>query len=394
MSSRVWLIHCTRLYKYDRPSNPSSASSPLHQSLHRSFTIMMSVTHCAIALTTVSVTLGTASPSVLAVSVLGSQLPDLDSTASFVGRALYPIASFLESRFPHRTITHSFLSTGVVAIASLPLCLIHWHYWLALVLGQFTGWFADSFTRSGVAAFYPSPVRLVIPGNPRARLRSHSPAEYWVLGVVCFLAIASINLASAGGITEQFARSFFPDASTAATLFQRYGAERVVVVRVKGLHAHTSQAIDSTYTVIEANSQDLIGQEEISGKLYKIGNAPDVQIRANRVWSSLGGAVAIAAQEQSLQEIGVGDWVTRLKPSVYLSGSLLLEDMEEIQIPLELESYPALRVFGGQVELSNAQPAQISALLGECWITSGQVIVKERTYAESRAGVGGVSGGV
>jgi inner membrane protein len=131
--------------------------------------------------------------------------------------AAVPIAKWLEERYPHRIITHSFLATAVVAVMSSPLLFfLHWHYWIALVLGHFCGWFSDCFTKAGVAAFFPSPSRLVIPGNPKARLESKSPAEYWILAIVVFLSVASVNLISAGGISEQFARSFFQDAATAA----------------------------------------------------------------------------------------------------------------------------------------------------------------------------------
>lgn len=340
---------------------------------------MMSITHAAIATAATAVSLGTADAFVLGTAILGSQLPDLDTTESFMGRALYPIARWLEERYPHRTITHSFLSSVVVAIATAPLLyFLHWHYWAAIVLGQFCGWFSDAFTRSGVAAFYPSPARLVIPGNPRARLRSQSPAEYWVLGTALFLAVVSVNLSSAGGITEQFARSFFPDTATTASLFQKYGAEQQILVRVEGLHVHTSQAVTGEYLVIEATSNDVLAQSTATGKLYKIGTAADVQIRPNRIHSRLGDRLSITAEEMAMQELLVREWVTRLPPDSYVSGSLLLEEMEAVQIPLELERYPTLRVFGGQVELSNARPPEIEALLGEFWILSGKAIVKVR----------------
>jgi inner membrane protein len=339
---------------------------------------MMSITHAAIALTTTSISLGTADAFVLGLSIIGSQLPDLDKSDSIIGRVLFPIARWLEKRYPHRTITHSFISTGILAIASLPLWFLHWQYWAALVLGQFMGWFADCFTKMGVCAFYPNPARLVIPGNPRARIRSGSTVEYWIIGIASFMAIASINLASAGGITEQFAKSFFPDTATAATLFQRYGSERVVIVEVLGLHVHTSQSISGRFTIIEATANDLLGQAEISQKLYKIGISPDVQIRPNRVRSQLGDRLTITAQEVALQDISVADFINRIPQNAYISGSLLLDDIEDVQIPVEIESYPVIRVFGGQIELSNARPQQIASVIGDFWILTGKTIIKER----------------
>jgi inner membrane protein len=338
---------------------------------------MMSVTHAAIAAATTSISLGTANSFVLGAAILGSQLPDLDSTESFVGRMVYPIARWIEERFPHRTVTHSFLSTGIVAIGCSPLLFFcHWHYWAAIVIGQFCGWFSDSFTRAGVAAFYPSPARLVIPGNPRARLKSQSPAEYWVLSIAAFVAVASINLTSAGGITEQFALYFMADGGTAAQMFHKHGSQQTVLVEVDGLNVHTSQKVSGQFTVIEATDSDVIAQGS-DGKLYKIGTAPDAQIQPIQIKTQLGDRVHITAQEVALQEIGIRDWVGQLPPVAYVSGSLLLDDSNSVNIPTEIQTYPTIRMFGGQVVLSNARPSQLMALQ-EFWILSGKAIVKVR----------------
>lgn len=338
---------------------------------------MMSVTHAAIGICATSIAIGTANPFVLMTAAIGSQLPDLDTTSSFTGRIFYPVARYLEERFPHRTITHSFAATGVLAITAAPiLFFLPWHYWAALVMGHFCGWFSDCFTKAGVAAFYPSPARLVIPGNPKARLESKSPAEYWILAIAVFLSVASVNLISAGGISEQFARSVFQDAATAAQTFNKYGSGQWVFVDVEGINVRTSQQVKSSFAVIEANDRDVIGEDRNNGKLYKIGTAPDVQIQPRSVKVHVGEVLSITAQEVALSEIGINDWVSRLPQNSYLSGALLLDDMADVRIPMELESYPTLRMFGGQLELNNARPAQVSSLLGEFWILTGKVIVK------------------
>lgn len=339
---------------------------------------MMSATHAAIAISATSIAISTANPFVLVMAAIGSQLPDLDTTESFTGRIFYPIAHWLEDRYPHRTITHSFVATAGLAVISAPLLLVlSWKYWAALVLGHFCGWFSDCFTKAGVAAFFPSPARLVIPGNPKARLESKSPAEYWVLAIAVLLAVVSTNLISAGGISEQFGRAFFQDAATAAQTFNKYGSQQVVTIAVEGINIRTSQQVQGSFTVIEASDRDVIA-ETATGVLYKIGSAPDVQIQPRSVKVQLGDRVSISAQEVTLQEIAINDWLSRLPQNAYLSGSLLLDDMEDVQIPLEIERYSSLRMFGGQVELSNARPAQVATLLGEFWVLTGKVVVKVR----------------
>ena len=89
---------------------------------------MLAITHAAIgsatalraiALSGTSLILGTASPLPLGLAILGSQIPDIDTTTSTIGKIFYPISSWIEDRFPHRSVTHSLLATAGIAAVSL-----------------------------------------------------------------------------------------------------------------------------------------------------------------------------------------------------------------------------------------------------------------------------------
>ncbi len=82
---------------------------------------MMAVTHAMIAAAGCSLILGTANPMTLGLAVVGSQLPDLDPTDSTIGKTFFPISSWIEDRFPHRSITHSLLATAAIAAVALPV---------------------------------------------------------------------------------------------------------------------------------------------------------------------------------------------------------------------------------------------------------------------------------
>ena len=337
---------------------------------------MMSVTHASLAIAATAIGISTADPYVLATAAIASQLPDIDTTESSVGRIIWPLTNYLEQRFPHRSLTHSFMATGLVAVLAAPLLWWQWPFFAAVVLGYFVGWFADAFTKSGVEAFYPNPARLVIPGNPRARLDTRSPAEYWVLTTAVMLTVISVNLTSAGGLSETVARTFFNDTGTAADLFHKYGAEQRVFVTVEGIHTHTRQSVSGTYEVLEASSYDVIAQDMATGLIYKIGRGSDVQIRPNRVKAKLGGPVNVAVQTLHLQEIGVLEWLMTVPQNAYLSGSLVIDDLDEAPPPASLETYPTIRISAGRLELQNAHPQELLALLREFWILQGQVLVK------------------
>lgn len=75
---------------------------------------MLSITHAAIATCATSLIIGTADPMVLLASAIASQLPDVDTTKSYTGLILYPLARWFEDRYPHRGVTHSFMASAIV----------------------------------------------------------------------------------------------------------------------------------------------------------------------------------------------------------------------------------------------------------------------------------------
>ncbi len=148
----------------------------------------------------------TADPFALGLAVLGSQLPDIDTTTSTIGKIFFPISSWIEDRYPHRSITHSLLATAVIAAVALPIG----HFFLgdiktaaALPLGHLLACFSDCFTKQGVQLFFPYPAWAISVSNPNRRIRTGSPSEYWVLTVAMLVLVLGIYFASGGGITQK-----------------------------------------------------------------------------------------------------------------------------------------------------------------------------------------------
>ncbi|MBO0950875.1 metal-dependent hydrolase [Fibrella forsythiae] len=111
-----------------------------------------------------------AQPSLIGATVFCALLPDVDHVSSTIGKVFYPLATYLQSRYGHRTITHS------IFCYALFCCLI----WL-LPHGYFVCCFYafgshllfDMCTRSGVPLLYPFSRRpFVLPANPGMRLSS------------------------------------------------------------------------------------------------------------------------------------------------------------------------------------------------------------------------------
>lgn len=86
--------------------------------------------------------------------LVGSLLPDIDHTKSFLGRRLLLFSKPINKLFGHRTLTHSLLTLGVLFYASF----LAWDF-TPYSVGLFTGCLShillDSTTSKGIAALYP-----------------------------------------------------------------------------------------------------------------------------------------------------------------------------------------------------------------------------------------------
>ena len=340
----------------------------------------MSLTHAAIAIAVVSCGVGTADPVVLAVAGLSSQLPDVDTTKSYTGLVLYPIAKWIEERYAHRTITHRFIASTIVAAIGLPAFFwLDLNYYLAIVLGYTMGWFSDVFTKTGVAAFYPKTSRLVIPGNPNARLRTGSSAEYWLLAVAIAIVMISCNLISNGGFTEIFERTFFKGADTASDVFKKYGSDQQVFVKVWGTNTATSEKIEGKeFKVISAGGENFVIAKDERGDLFQIGKTEQSQIRPSSVETRLGERITIQAIEVEPKEQLVSELLQGIPENAYISGTLLVDNAESLRLPLEQKKFNVFKLTGGQIELSNAQKQNLETILVS-FVLNGKLIIKVRS---------------
>lgn len=340
---------------------------------------MLTATHATLAIASTSLLTGTADPWVLGSAAIASQFPDIDTSGSVPGRIFHPISRWLESRYPHRSLTHSFLATLIIAIATLPLWYIHkpQFYW-ALLIGYWMGWFGDVFTKSGVAAFFPHQARLVIPANPRLRLASGSKAESIVLGILILISIASINVNSAGGIMRSFDQ-MLGSQSSAMEIYQRESSRHQVLAQIQGRHTITQQAIGGNYEIIGTVAADLLVKDNQS-RLYRVGTSPEAQIAPEKVHASLGAPISLVTQEVFLSDQLVSQAIVPLQlptPS-YISGRLWIDplDRDSIQLHGSKQYFQPIQSFGGgiEVELESASVGEVLGSLGEVFATGNLVV--------------------
>jgi inner membrane protein len=342
---------------------------------------MMIATHTVFSVAITSLVMNTANPILLGLAAIAAQLPDVDTSKSTPGRILLPLSRFLERRFPHRAITHSFLATVVFAVLMIPAVFWGMECWGVLVLGYFCGWFSDVFTKSGVCAFFPSTARLVIPGNPRLRLSTGSRAELFVLGVMVCVAIANINIASNGGVLKAFNQTL-GFASGAVEIAAQEQTQYLLVAEISGRNAITQQAVKGEFEVVQPLTQTDLLVKDSQGKLYRAGETQECQILINQVRLQRQGKVSQSVREIQFQEEAIADALSQLPTSdrVYISGLLMLEDAEDLLAPNYPDRFNSIRVQPGSggvasVHLEAANPAEVVNVLGEYFAT-GSLLVR------------------
>lgn len=327
---------------------------------------MLALTHALLSTTLTALVTGKAEPTVLAIAACASQLPDLDITTSYVGRIFFPISRVLELRFPHRTITHSFLGTAIVALLGLPILFYSSVWYQALVWGFVFGWLGDTFTKSGAAAFYPGRARLVIPRNVDYRLATGSPAEYGVMVVFAIAFVIVININSSGGITYNFTQLVGHTQGAAQTYLEQRD-NYLVFAKVKGHHLITGKPIEGRFEVIDREGEQLVLKTDQG--LLKTGEHIETKsirtIKDTRVEVE---TLTLNLLQESPEDVLL-TIVHQMQPRTYVSGSLQLEYAEDLVLPKPAQSYATIRASTGvgvnSVTLHNASPAAVANLLGD-----------------------------
>jgi inner membrane protein len=70
------------------------------------------------------------------------------------------------------------------------------------------------------------------------------------------------------------------------------------------------------------------------------------------------------------------EWLANVPQNAYISGSLVVDDLDEAPPPANFETYPTIRINADGLELQNARPQELLAVLREFWILQGSVLIK------------------
>lgn len=329
---------------------------------------MMAVTHAVITAAGVSFALADTSPLVIGLAVAGSQLPDLDTSSSLVGQVFFPISRWLEERYPHRSVTHSFLATGAVALLSLPLYFyLGWKAWIALWLGHTIACFSDTFTKQGVQLFWPSPVWAVCGSNPHRRLRTGSPAEYWVLVGATALLVTSIFLQSTGGLVQS-ASVHLGLRSGAIAAYNQYAGTHHIWANIEGVKEGDRSTVSGRFFILGTEGDEFVVTDGQS--IYKTGE----QIIASRLTAKIGDTARTEIVTLAFEGKDTVAALKRLGDN-YPNSVILLSGVVEVDFPDEIESevnpeqFQTIVVSGTRVKIRYSPQAFVVAGLSNQYAT-------------------------
>ncbi|MEM8723126.1 MAG: metal-dependent hydrolase [Cyanobacteria bacterium P01_G01_bin.39] len=315
---------------------------------------MMAITHCSIAAAGTSLILGTFNPLPLGLAILGSQLPDLDTTTSTIGKIFFPVSSWIEDRFPHRSVTHSLLATAGIAAVSLGVNYFFLHgsikAAIALPLGHLLACFSDTFTKKGVQLFYPNPAWAISVSNPRRRLKTGGAGELWVLAMAIALLTLGYYLANGGGVTTKVSQSLgLKDGIV--RIYNQNAATNHVYADIKGVWRRDRTNADGRYTILGNEGKEFIVSD--GQGIYKTNE----QIVVERLTTDIGEAATTEIRNLTFNDedaIAQLEQLQRAYPGadIYINGELTVDFPEDVRIPIEPNQMATAALSGNRIKFS------------------------------------------
>ena len=328
---------------------------------------MMALTHAAISAAVVGFSLQTSDPIVMAVAIAASQIPDIDTSTSSIGQILWPISRWIEKRYPHRSVTHSLLFTiflGVISIALWYKYQIDIKVLAALPIGHLAACFSDTCTKQGVQLLWPSPLWCVFGLNPKRRLTTGSPSEYWVLvGAVAAVAI-NFALIDGGGLGRFTSESLGLRSGIVDTYQQKASSNQVFAI-VEGVFTSNSSDASGKYFIASqvGNEFILINRSGI----YQTGITG--QIDARKLTTELGQpgqqqVLALSFAEEEVQTKLFAVASAHPNALILISGQLTIDSPEEVSIAPKPGQLEVAKLTGNNLILNHCPLSQIINKLG------------------------------
>jgi len=358
---------------------------------------MMAPTHVTFAeflylliLTTTGVALSTVNVLAIAVSSL---MPDIDTKISLIGRALPFVSGRIERRFGHRTLTHSAVMIGLIALVLLPLMRAQADLYVCLVAGYASHPFLDTMTVNGVKLFYPfSTVKCVFPlevNNPhRYRVQTgggidKALAVFFLLGCMPAAVIAYLGY-------ERFVRVTQKSIEAAVRDYNEYSADHIVLAEIEAHSALTREAFSGTFEIagaLNAHTLLFLGPD---GCLHTLGRDFESDYVAGRVLCSRGEPASASVRTIDMSNRMLSGISSLVDTSArnYLLGDLTTP--ERVSLPQHGGLFSPVTGSGSTIRFNHAAIGDLRRFgLESVLILKGVLTVKSILCGTRKAAQGG-----
>lgn len=317
------------------------------------------------------------SPLALSFAALGAMLPDIDTTASAIGRICFPISLIIERKFGHRTITHSLLGVVIFSIVFIPLLFLrNKQFFLCLVLGYLSHLILDAVNKTGVPLFYPNLIRAVIPANERLRVITGSREEFVILAILVgfTLFIVPMNRIGIKGALHYLIRT----SQSAVTDYLNFSAQgHEVLVEFEGIFNVSQKRIKGLWQALGSKSRISLIIKDPKGRIYSIGSNPDDNIRSLRIKSHKHKKITVSSKEVHLQEQLLSDIFDFIpeEDQTYLLG--YIKTYDKLTTRFKLDEFATLKAGVNRLDFLYATKEEIiSQDLTNVLATEGQILIR------------------
>jgi membrane-bound metal-dependent hydrolase YbcI (DUF457 family) len=359
-------------------------SNTFYSTTHILNTLVTTPTHITFAefvylllLTTTGVALNTLNAVIITVA---SILPDIDTGASYPGRAVPFISKKLERRFGHRTLTHSVLFIMALAILIFPIRLVSPDIFVCILTGYSSHPFLDTMTVHGVKLFYPlSNVKCVFPlevNNPhRYRLQTGSKIDR-MLGIFFLLGCIPVFLIANQGY-ERFIRFTQKNIESAVRDYNEFSRDNLVFANATAYNMLTKQPFNGTIEVIGALNPSTLIFKGVDGDLHTLGKDFEADYVAENILCEKGHPARSFVRSIDLSNQLLSQITTYIDTSTenYLFGDLSTND--KVSLPENIRIFSPVTGGGGTIKLNYARYHDICTFnLEYVFITKGILTVK------------------
>src|SRR3972149_634938 len=310
-------------------------------------------------------------PAVAAFACLGALLPDIDTPTSIIGKACLPLSRFLERRFGHRTLTHSFLGLALFTLGPLP------RQWpLAFGLGYLSHLLVDCANKSGTPLFWPSQLRAVLPRSEEFRIAVGSGQETVLLVILLAVLAVLLPLHQMG-----FTRALHAITQTTTAAISDYRGWQggwEVWAEVDGIFQLSQRRVSARFRILGiASATTLIILDPATGRIHTVGAGKEANLYPYRVRAHQGRPITVRTRQVTLPQQLLKDLLVEVPPEgeTYLQGTVKTPDTPVLKP--DPEQYEVLKHGLHELELRFARPRDLQdPQVGTLFVLSGLVFIQ------------------